>query len=71
VSVSINGTGHSVLEKTLEANRVRRKIALTLPSFLGLTPVLSNLDYIATLPERLALHIAQATPIKIFPLPVS
>jgi len=70
VSVTTCGTGHSILEKTLEAKRLRRRIGLTVPSFLGLTPVLASLDYIATLPERLALHIAQSTPIKIFPLPV-
>ena len=70
VTVATSGTGHSIVEKTLESNRLRRKIALTLPSFLGLQPVLSTLDYVATLPERLALHIAQATPIKIFPVPV-
>ncbi|MEO8098699.1 MAG: LysR family transcriptional regulator [Acidobacteriota bacterium] len=70
VAVATCGTGHSILEKTLEAKRLRRRIGLTLPSFLGLTPVLATLDFIATLPERLALHIAQATPIKVFPVPV-
>ncbi len=70
LAVATSGTGHSILEKTLESKRLRRTIGLTLPSFLGLTPVLSSLDYIATLPERLALIISQTTPIKIFPLPV-
>jgi DNA-binding transcriptional LysR family regulator len=69
VAVTTCGTGHSILEKTLESKRLRRRIGLTVPSFLGLTPVLATLDYIATLPERLAIHISQATPIKIFPLP--
>ena len=69
VAVATSGTGHSILEKTLEAKRVRRKIGLTLPSFLGLLPVLATLDYVAILPERLAFHIAQSTPIKMFPLP--
>jgi DNA-binding transcriptional LysR family regulator len=69
VAVTTTGTGHSILEKTLEAKRLRRKIGLTLPSFLGLTPALATLDFVATLPERLAIHISQSTPIKIFPLP--
>ena len=69
VSVTTCSTGHSMLEKTLEAKRLRRKIGLTIPSFLGLTPVLATLDYVATLPERLAMHISQSTPIKLFPLP--
>jgi DNA-binding transcriptional LysR family regulator len=70
VAVTTSGTGHAVLEKALEAKRVHRKIGLTLPSFLGITPVLASLDYIATLPERLAHHIAQTVPIKTFPVPV-
>ncbi len=70
VAVATCGTGHSILEKTLEAKRLRRNIGLTLPSFLGLQPVLATLDYIATLPERLALHVAQSTPIQVFPVPV-
>lgn len=70
IAVTTNGTGHAVLEKTLEARRIHRKVGLTLPSFLGVTPVLTALDYIATLPERLALHLAETAPIKIYPLPV-
>ena len=70
VAVTTSGTGHAILEKALEAKRVHRKIGLALPSFLGLAPVLSALDYVATLPERLALHIAQTVPIKLFPVPV-
>lgn len=71
VVVSTSGTGHAIVEKTLEAKRLRRKIGLTVPSFLGLPPVLTALDYVATPPERLALHIALTTPVKIFPLPVA
>ncbi|MEP7354735.1 MAG: LysR family transcriptional regulator, partial [Acidobacteriota bacterium] len=70
VVVATSGTGHAMLEKTLEAKRLRRKIGLTMPGFLGLAPVLSTLDYIATVPERMAQHIAETAPTKIFPLPV-
>ena len=70
VAVTTCGTGHAILEKALEAKRVRRKVGLSLPSFLGLAPVVSSLDYIATMPERLADHIAQTVPIKTFSVPV-
>lgn len=70
VAVSTTGTGHSILEKALEVKRVRRKVGLTIPSFLGITPVLMNLDYIATIPERVASHIVQSIPLKVFPVPV-
>jgi DNA-binding transcriptional LysR family regulator len=70
VVVATNGTGHAMLEKTLEAKRLKRKIGLTMPGFLGLAPVLSILDYIATVPERMAEHIVETTPTRIFLLPV-
>ena len=70
VAVATAGTGHAILEKALEAKRVRRKIGLSLPSFLGLTPILAALDYIAVLPERLAQHISQTVPIRTYPVPV-
>jgi DNA-binding transcriptional LysR family regulator len=70
VAVTTSGSGHSILENTLEAQRIPRKIGLTVPSFLGLMPVLATLDFVATLPERLATLISETTAIKIFPLPV-
>ena len=70
IQVAITGTGHSILEKTLEARRMRRRIALTIPSFLGVAPAVAESDYIATVPERLALHISQTAPLKILPLPI-
>ena len=70
IAVTVNGTGHAVLEKTLEAQRLRREIGITIPSFLGVAPVLASSDYIATVPERLAMHLSQVLPVKVFPLPV-
>jgi DNA-binding transcriptional LysR family regulator len=70
LAIATSGTGHAILEKTLTAKRLTRKIGLTVPSFLGVGPLLSSLDYVATVPERLARHLAPEVPIKIFPLPV-
>lgn len=70
IAVATSGTGHSILEKTLEAKRLRRHVGVTVPSFLGVAPILGASDFIATVPERLAQHAAQASPVKIFPLPL-
>jgi DNA-binding transcriptional LysR family regulator len=70
IAVATDGTGHAILEKTLATHRLKRKIGLTVPSFLGVAPLLESLDYVATVPERLAHHIAPTVPIKIFPLPL-
>jgi DNA-binding transcriptional LysR family regulator len=70
VAVAISGTGHAILEKTLEARRMRRRVALTIPNFLGVAPAVAESDLIATIPERLATHMSQSAPLKILPLPV-
>lgn len=71
LAITTCGTGHGVLEKTLEAKNISRRIGLTVPSFLGITSIITNLDYLAILPEQLARHLAAGGNIKILPLPFS
>jgi DNA-binding transcriptional LysR family regulator len=71
LAVATSGTGHSIVERTLEMKKIRRKIALTVPSFLGILSILTNSDYLAILPEQLARHLAATEKIKILPLPFS
>jgi DNA-binding transcriptional LysR family regulator len=69
LSVEATGTGHDVLERTLEAKRIRRKVGLRVPTFLGLAPILATTDYLAVLPEQLGRVFAAAGEIKLLPLP--
>ena len=65
------GTGHGILEKTLEAKNLRRRVGLAVPSFLGIASIITSLDYLAVLPEQLARHLAAPGNIKVLPLPFS
>jgi DNA-binding transcriptional LysR family regulator len=67
--VTTSGTGHSMLEKTLEANGIRRRVGLRVPNFLGLATLLSATDLLATVPERLAEVVAGLTKVRVFPPP--
>jgi len=69
LAVTTCGTGHGVVEKTLEAKNIRRRVGLVVPSFLGIATIITNLDYLAVLPEQLARHLASTGNIKILPLP--
>jgi DNA-binding transcriptional LysR family regulator len=69
LTVATSGTGHSILERTLEANRIRRKVGLRVPTFLGLAPILATTDYLAVLPEQLGRFFASSGEIKLLPLP--
>ena len=69
LAVAASGTGHNVVEKTLEAQKIRRRVALTVPSFLGIVSIITSSDYLAILPEQLARHFASPGNIKVLALP--
>lgn len=68
--VTTTGTGHGILERTLEAKRIQRKVGMRVPSFLGLAPILSSTDFLAVVPEQLGQFFAATAKIKLLPLPV-
>jgi DNA-binding transcriptional LysR family regulator len=69
LTVATSGTGHSVVERTLEAKKIRRKVGLRVPSFLGIAPILTSTDFLAVLPEQLGKFFASTGKIKLLPLP--
>ncbi len=69
LAIATSGTGHGIVEKTLEAKKIRRCVALTVPSFLGIATIVTSNDYIVTLPEQLGRHLAGPGNIKVLPLP--
>jgi DNA-binding transcriptional LysR family regulator len=71
LGITTCGTGHGVVEKTLEERNIRRRVGLAVPSFLGIASIITTLDYLAVLPEQLARHLASAGNIKVLPLPFS
>lgn len=71
LGIATCGTGHGIIDKALEARNIRRKIGLTVPSFLGIVSILTTLDYLAMLPEQLARHLVRPGSLKILPLPFS
>lgn len=64
------GTGGRVLESALDAERVRRDIALELPGFLGLSAIVSTTDLIATLPRHIGETLAALGGLKVLGCPV-
>jgi DNA-binding transcriptional LysR family regulator len=71
LAITTCGTGHGVVEQTLAARHIRRKVGLAVPSFLGITSIITHLDYLAVLPEQLARDLASTGNIKVLPLPFS
>ncbi len=69
VAVTTSGTGHSIVEETLETKRIRREVGLRVASFIGLGPILANTDLIAILPEQLGTFFAHAGDVKLVEVP--
>jgi DNA-binding transcriptional LysR family regulator len=65
-----SGTGHLLLDEALKRQRVRRRILLELPGFLGLSAILSSTDLLATLPRQIGETLARLGDLKVLPCPV-
>ena len=70
LAVTTLGPGHGAVEKMLELKKVHRRVALEVPSFLGIAPILESNDYLVILPEQLAQHLTASGAIRVFPLPL-
>ncbi|HUI81458.1 MAG TPA: LysR family transcriptional regulator [Bryobacteraceae bacterium] len=71
LAISTSGTGHSIVERTLEIKGIKREVGLTVPSFLGVGSILASTDYLVTLPSQLAEHLARTGNIKVLKLPLA
>lgn len=70
VQVLLSATAHSIVDKILERQRVRRSFAATVPSFLGLGQVVASSELVAIVPLRLATIFAAEGRIKIVSPPL-
>jgi DNA-binding transcriptional LysR family regulator len=59
VCVASAGTGHGQVEDALERLGIARRVALTVPHYVALGPVLASADLLATVPERFAERVTQ------------
>jgi DNA-binding transcriptional LysR family regulator len=67
----VSGTGQQLLEATLQAQRLPRRVALRLPGFLGLPATLSTTQLIATLPRHIGETLARtASGLQVLPCPL-
>jgi DNA-binding transcriptional LysR family regulator len=69
VVLTMPGSGIEIVEKALEAHRIRRKVRLRLPGCFGISSMITGADCIAIVPEQLGKLIASAGRIKLLPLP--
>jgi hypothetical protein len=75
VLMSPDGTAYGDIDDALASLGLARRIAMTVPNFLALAPVIGTTDMLGVLPERLALRAASSAPMSapmtVFDLPLA
>ena len=70
IRVLTSGTGHAIVDKVLGAEGVERRIALKLPSFLGVARIVAQTELLAIVPSRYAAEVAANEAVRVWPVPV-
>ena len=65
----VAGTGHQLMDASISSRRIRRNVQLELPGFLGLGPIISTTDLIATLPRHIGETLARSNGLRVLPCP--
>ncbi|MGJ7918247.1 LysR family transcriptional regulator [Massilia sp. LXY-6] len=71
IRVLSSGTGHAIVDKSLAQAGVERKIALKLPSFLGVARIVAQTELLAIVPFRYASEVAASEAVRLLPVPVA
>jgi DNA-binding transcriptional LysR family regulator len=64
------GTAHWIYDKALEDQGIKRRIALRVPSFLGLSQIVANTELLVLVPIHLGKILAREGNVKILPAPI-
>lgn len=65
----VAGTGYQLLDAAITNQRIQRHIALELPAFPGLAPIVASTDLVATLPRHIGETLAKTHGLRTFPCP--
>lgn len=66
----VSGTGHHLLDASLDRLHVKHRVVLELPGFLGLTAIISTTDLLATLPRHIGETLAKIGGLRVFDCPI-
>jgi DNA-binding transcriptional LysR family regulator len=72
ILVKASGTGHSIVDKVLTQNKVKRRVVLRVPSFLGVARIVAQTEFLVIVPRQLGHALAQQERVKVLepPLPL-
>lgn len=71
VLIASMGSGHQIIERTLDARGFKRNVALRVPHFLVIPKIIADTDLVVTVPARVAETFADQTAVRVHALPVA
>jgi DNA-binding transcriptional LysR family regulator len=71
VLVRTSGTGHAIVDKALANAKIVRRVALRLPSFLGVARIVAQTELLAIVPRRYGMEMADIEAIRMLPTPLA
>ncbi len=66
----LSTASYTTLQTSLSKARIRRRVMLELPGFLGLSTIVAGTDLIATVPRHIGETLAASSAIRVVPCPV-
>lgn len=71
IVVTTSGTGHAIVDKVMAQKGYERRIALRVPSFLGVARLVAQTELLVIVPRRLGEALAQQEPVQLLEPPVT
>lgn len=69
VVVTTSGTGHLVVDQSIQIQNIKRQVGVQIPNFLGLATVIGATDYLCTLPRRAGEIMGQTSQVRVLTPP--
>jgi DNA-binding transcriptional LysR family regulator len=70
IVVTTSGTGHAIVDKVLAQKGIERRVALKVPSFLGVARLVARTELLVIVPRRLGEALAEQERVNLFDPPV-
>ena len=70
IVVSASGTGHSIVDKVLAKHKIARRVALRVPSFLGVARIVAQTELLVIVPRLLGNALASQEQVQLLEPPV-
>lgn len=71
VFIEALGSGHRIIERTLERHRAGMEPALRVPHFMVIPMIIANTDLVVTIPSRVAAVFEGLVPVRTLELPLA